>query len=199
DGRAVACGNAVQLFDLDTGHELSALRHPASVARVDSVTWHPDGSRLATGCDDGKIRVWHIETGTEIMSLSHQGDNGLAVTFNSTGDHLASVGWDGDMWIWDALTGRLLLKMPDSFLQFDTEGHLLGRALSSSRIRRWRLAYGRELRVLRGRGAEGLHLARPVTHPDGRTLAAFSYPRGLSLFDLATGEQLASVRLPHEE
>src|SRR5262249_36319608 len=48
DGRlAVACGNAVQLFDADTGKELPALRHPAAVTWTDSVAWHPDGRRLA--------------------------------------------------------------------------------------------------------------------------------------------------------
>src|SRR5262249_39372823 len=53
DGRlAVACDNAVQLFDTDSGEELPALRHPATVTWV---AWHPDGRRLATGCSDRKI------------------------------------------------------------------------------------------------------------------------------------------------
>ena len=51
---AVACGNAVQLFDTDTGKELPALRHPAAVTHTD-LTWHPDGRRLAAGCNDRKI------------------------------------------------------------------------------------------------------------------------------------------------
>src|SRR5262249_45266994 len=51
DGRlAVACGNAVQLFDADTGKELPALRHAAVVTWTSSVAWHPDGRRLAAGC-----------------------------------------------------------------------------------------------------------------------------------------------------
>ena len=36
----------------------------------------------------------------------------------------------------------------------------------------------------------------PVVHPDGRTLAVASI-HGLRFFDLVTGEELASVRLPH--
>jgi serine/threonine protein kinase len=62
DGRlAVAAGNAVRLFDVDTGAELPALRLKAPEAGITSVCWHPDGRRLASGCTDLRIHIWDTQ------------------------------------------------------------------------------------------------------------------------------------------
>ena len=56
DGRvAVTAGNRVRLFDADTGREPPPLDQGHE---VHTVAWHPDGRRLATGCDDRRIRIW---------------------------------------------------------------------------------------------------------------------------------------------
>ncbi len=69
DGRlAVASGNAVRLFDTDTGKELPTLRDSKAVTRIWYLTWHPDGRRLAVGCSDRKIHHWDTQTATEVMS-----------------------------------------------------------------------------------------------------------------------------------
>ena len=87
----MACGDAVQLFDTDTGKELPALRHTEAVTYL---SWHPDGHRLATGCNDRKIHHWDTRTATEVMSpwTGHTAD-GLIVVFNHAGDRLASSDW----------------------------------------------------------------------------------------------------------
>jgi serine/threonine protein kinase/WD40 repeat protein/tetratricopeptide (TPR) repeat protein len=199
DGRlAVACGNAVQLIDADTGKELPALRHPATVKYTVTVAWHPDGRRLAAGCNDRKIHLWDTETATEVMpSWTGHTVDGMRVAFNHAGDRLVSLDWGRQTRLWDAATGRMLLTMPGAFgLQFSPDDRLLGPATSGNKIRLWRLAPGRELRVLRCRNAGSLEtINSPVVHADGRTLAACG-PHWLSFFDLASGEELASVRQP---
>src|SRR5262249_55672704 len=112
---AVACGNVVQVFDTDTGHELAALRHPAAVTWTYCVAWHPDGRRLATGCNDRQIHVWDSDTGSEVMPPWYCEEDGILVSYNAAGDRLASVGWGKQPWLWDAASGRLLLKMPGTF------------------------------------------------------------------------------------
>lgn len=194
---AVACGKVVQVFDTDTGHVMAALRHSAAVTWTYCVAWHPDGRRLATGCNDRRIHVWDSDTGSEVMPPWYCGDDGITVSYNAAGDRLASVGWGNQTWLWDAGSGRLLLKMPGSFgVRFSRDGRLLGHGIRGTRIRLSRVASGRELRVLRGLGADGPQVSHPVVHTDDRTLAAASI-RGLQFFDLITGEMLASVRLPH--
>src|SRR5262249_10476793 len=99
--------------------------------------------------------------------------------------------------LWDAASGRLLLKTPGSLgWQFSRDGRLLGLGISGIRVQLSRVAGGQELRVLCGRGDDGPQVGNPVGHNGGRTLAAAS-SHGLRFFDLVTGEELASVRLPH--
>ncbi len=197
---AVASGNAVQLFDTDTGKELPALRHPAAVTQTWYVAWHPDGRRLAVSGDDRKIHLWDTETAAEVMSpwTGHTAD-GLAVAFNHAGDRLASVDWNSPTRLWDTAAGRTLLSLPGVGLQFSSDDRLFGPEYSGNKIRLWRLASGQELRVLRPRSAGSLdNIHSPVLHADGRILAAGARHQ-LCFFDLASGEELASVRLLRQD
>jgi WD40 repeat protein len=89
-----------------------------------------------------------------------------------------------------------MLSIPGNFsVQFSSDDRLLGPEHSGNKVRLWRLAQGRELRVLRPRSAGSLdNIHSPVLHADGRILAA-SANHQLCFFDLASGEELASVRL----
>jgi WD40 repeat protein len=120
---------------------------------------------------------------------------GLLVAFNHAGDRLASSDWAGQPRLWDAVAGRTLLTMP-FFGQFSSDDRLFGPEYSGNKIRLWRLAGGRELRVLRPRSTGSLdNVYSPVVHIDGHILAAAARHQ-LCFFDLASGEELASVRLP---
>jgi serine/threonine protein kinase/WD40 repeat protein len=198
---AVACGNAVQLFDADTGRELPALRQPAGTGAT-AVAWHPDGRRLAVGCGDRKIHIWDTEAAAEVMPpwAGHTAEGLGGLAFNHGGDRLISHDWSGQARLWDAATGRMLLTMPGALgFQFSPDDRLLGPGVRGNKVRLYRLAPGRELRVLRRRGADRLETINcPVVHPDGRTLAA-SGRDWLNFFDLVSGEALASVRLPYRD
>jgi serine/threonine protein kinase/WD40 repeat protein/Tfp pilus assembly protein PilF len=191
---AVACGNAVQLFDTDTGKELPSLCHPAGVTNL---SWHPNGRRLAAAGADRKIHVWDTQTATEVMSpwTGHTAD-GIQLAFNHAGDRLVSSDWGAPPRLWDAATGRTLLTLPGFEQRFSSDDRLPGPATSGTKVALWRFADGRELRVLRPSSEENLgNLVYPVVHPDGRILAAAG-GRRLCFFDLANGEELASVQLP---
>jgi WD40 repeat protein len=93
---AVVAGGAVRLFDTAGGREFPPLRSPA-VTWIHSVAWHPDGRRLAAGCNDRKIHVWDAETAAEVMSpwADPVVGDGMRVRFNHAGDRLVSADWDG--------------------------------------------------------------------------------------------------------
>jgi serine/threonine protein kinase/WD40 repeat protein len=195
DGLAVACGHAVKLFDVGTARELSVLRH-TDTSSVRSVAWHPDGRRLATSCNDRKIRLWDAETATELMfPWEAPFATGYDIVFNHAGDRLASCGWDATTLVWDVASGRLLLIIPGLLAHFSTDDGIVGYRSSGNNIQLLQLTNGRELRLLRSRKSGNLgSIDSPIVDANGRLLAA-SGGHWLSFFDLANGEELASVRL----
>jgi eukaryotic-like serine/threonine-protein kinase len=205
DGRlAVACGLAVPIFDTDTGREVQRLRHPDKAKQVTSVAWQPpDGLRLAAGCLGRKIYLWDTETAAEVMPpWATPGGMVTWLGFNHAGDRLVCD--DGLPRLWDAASGRLLLTAGEYIRpRFSPDDSLLGWSFHGTKLCLWRVAAGRELHVLRRRGAAGdEQISGPVMHADGRTpvLAASSddYLR-MTFFDLLRGEELASVPLPEAE
>ncbi|MGH9205884.1 MAG: WD40 repeat domain-containing protein [Acidimicrobiales bacterium] len=193
---AVACGNVVQLFDTDTGKELLALRQTGSVTLTWYLSWHPDGRRLAAGCNDRKIHIWDTQAAAEVMSpwTGHTAD-GMALAFNHAGDLLLSTDWSGQPRLWDTASGRPLLTLP-FWTWFSSDAGLIGPQHYGNKLRFWRLTCGRELRVLRPRNAGALdNVCSPVAHADGRILAAMGRKQ-LCFFDLAGGEELAAVQVP---
>jgi len=95
------------------------LQHPAGVRSV-AATGAKAGNnqRIATGGDDGKVRVWDAPAFDKIAAdkPSREGDDahGSAVVklaFSPDGRFIASAA-GRDVWVWDAGTGKKLYALP---------------------------------------------------------------------------------------
>jgi serine/threonine protein kinase/WD40 repeat protein/tetratricopeptide (TPR) repeat protein len=205
DGRlAVACGNAVRIFDLPAGKESRVLRHVDKVKWISGLAWHPDGRRLATACDDHQMHIWDADTGVEVMTPWTGQRSGTIMAFNHAGDRLVTSDWVAQTRLWDVATGQLLLTMPAFFgLQFSPDDRLLGAGQDGRKLQLWRLASGCELCTLRRPRADGAEeiLAPALCESYGLLATTCRKTDGsgrcwLSFFDLRGGEELGSVRLP---
>ena len=67
----------------------------------------PDGSWLASGGDDGSVRIWDPVTGEQRAALAGHAGPVTAVAIAPDGTWLASGGDDGSVRIWDPATGQL--------------------------------------------------------------------------------------------
>ena len=68
-----------------------------------------EGALLAGACADGAVRIWDIETGTELDVLRGHTGAVTAVAFSPDGHELASASADGTARVWDAETELLPL------------------------------------------------------------------------------------------
>jgi WD40 repeat protein/serine/threonine protein kinase/tetratricopeptide (TPR) repeat protein len=89
------------------------LDHPAGVTAVD---WSRDGKRFFTGCRDGVIRVWDVETGRLVEShVGHEkAIRGGGLKLSPDGERLASIDMLGVLKVRNLSTGTVTLALTTS-------------------------------------------------------------------------------------
>lgn len=91
--------SAVTVWDFSTGIEQISL-----VPLVDdiwSVAFNNDGTRIATGSQEGHVTVWNASTGQEIRSFSHLDQPISDIAFSSNNSFLVTTSRNGVVSVWD--------------------------------------------------------------------------------------------------
>src|SRR5437868_4778347 len=78
---------------------------------VMSVSWSPDGKRVATACHDKTVKVWDAEKGQEALTLKGHTDVVMSVSWSPDGKRLASASLDKTVKVWDAEKGKETLTL----------------------------------------------------------------------------------------
>ncbi|MCG2624340.1 CHAT domain-containing protein [Arthrobacter sp. I2-34] len=116
------------------GTRLLTVRHASA---VNSVTFSPDGTCVATASWDETARIWDAATGGELLRVRH--DNVVnAVAFSPEGSRMATASSDETARIWDAGSGIQLLELQHGSsingLAFSPDGNQLATASEETRI-----------------------------------------------------------------
>jgi WD40 repeat protein len=95
--------NVVWLWDVATGQQIGRLPETLREHAVYSLSYAPDGKTLASGSDDGTIRLWEAASGQEIRRF--QADMGpvTSVAFTPDGRAIVSGHEKGIVLVWDAV------------------------------------------------------------------------------------------------
>jgi len=97
---------------------------------VKSVTFSSDGKWLASGSDDGTVRLWDTATGKELRSLWSYSKGISGVALSPDGKALAGAAADGAVKVWDPSTGRELHFFAPPDPERPVRGSLVGIAFS---------------------------------------------------------------------
>jgi WD40 repeat protein/tetratricopeptide (TPR) repeat protein len=199
DGRHLAIAariggpGVIQVREIDTGRVVSTLE---GLYGVVCPVWHPSG-RLLAYADGSQIRLWDMVENAWIADVFFTHTGGTEMTFDPSGELLASTDWNGETRIWETYSGALLFKTDTGLatVQFSRDGRSLagGKWGEKTPARVWevpRRCY-RRFRPQPGRPSDPCY--SPVISPDGRLLAA-GRDKGITLWDLDSGQQLATLQ-----
>jgi WD40 repeat protein/serine/threonine protein kinase len=167
-----------------------------------------DGRRVASGGEDGRVKVWNSETGEHLVTFSGHSGPVQTVAFDPQGARVASGGQDGTVQVWDAGTGRIEFtltppsgKVPVKSVAFSPDGQLLA-ALDEKGLALWKATSGKFLRRVTAKGEslafgpDGLRLALPGIAVEPSSGASYGI---LRIVDVQTGEVVREIKaLPIE-
>lgn len=184
---------AVQILDLNDGHVVKILPHPAG---VNGIAWSDDGKLLATACDDFHVYVWDADSLDEPPAVlyGHRSEVRL-VTFNHGGNLLASSSWDQTIRLWDPTSGRQLVYSSGSSaawpLQFSADDQQIAFRLGYTEVGLWQVAGSQAYRTFTSReGRKGPFSADFSL--DGRLLVS-AHHDGLRLWDVLRNVELCHL------
>jgi len=151
----------------------------------------PDGQHLASGSNDGTIRIWNVATGQCLQTWNgHTGI--LSVAFSPDGQHLASGSGDGTIRIWNVATGQCLQTWNGHAgtvfsVAFSPDGQHLASGSLDETIRIWNVTTGQCLQTWNGHTDSVFSVA---FSPDGQHLASGSTDKTIRIWNVATGQCL---------
>ena len=180
------------------------------------MAFSPDGRLLASGGGvldwrnvrgsdhpaDRTIKLWDVSTGSEVRTLAGSEGEITAVVFSPDGHTLASASgaiqrFERGEWVmdrvvrlWDVETGRTtreLSGLSGTAVAFSSDGRWLASAGGDVKV--WEVATGAEVRTLHP-PSTALNVA---FSPDGRWIFTTSEDSGTRVWNLQTGELMATL------
>ena len=183
--QSVHQGNLPELV-IQTGHS----------SRVNCVSFAPNGRWLASGAADSVVKLWEVDSGLELRTLSgHSGwIKSLAISHN--GEWVASGSNDLTIRLWDVTKGVLAQTLsghtgPIEAVTFSADDRLLASGSSDNTVKIWDLTSGRELKTLT---AHTGWITSLVFSPDGKQLASGSVDRTIRIWDTTSWTETRALK-----
>jgi len=136
DGKLLALStlHGFGFWDADTGERRRF--HADPKLKVCGMTLSPDGRTIATGHDDGSVKIWDSETITEQAQLRGHTHPIWAVAFSPDGKTLATGSDDYTLRLWDLASGKQKAALPHRYLPrllaFSSDGRVLASVANGS-------------------------------------------------------------------
>ena len=162
---------------------------------VNSVTFSPDGKRLASASDDNTVSLWDVENRKLQAMLEAHKDEVASVAFSPDGKRLASASRDKSVILWDVDSRKPVATLQghkhevDS-VTFSPDGKELASASADETVILWDVDSGKPLATLEEHKGG---ITSVAFSPDGTRLAVAS-AINLTLWDVDSRKPLATLQ-----
>ena len=183
-----------ELFDISTQRNLIATLE-GHTRRVNSVTFSPDGTTLASGSWDPSIKLWDVATRANIATRTRFTSGVYSVAFSPNGDILASGSGDTVNHLWDVATRAMITTLQGhtddvTSVSFSPDGAILASGSEDRTIKLWNVAARTNIATLEGHTDDVTSVS---FSPDGGILASGSWDDTVKLWDVVTETNIVTL------
>jgi WD40 repeat protein len=165
-------------------------------AEVTCVACSPDGHYALSGDGKGSVRLWDIETGSQVRSSNgHIWVN--SVSFSPQGRYALAGGMDNKIYLWEVATWREIRRIVGSgrdvkSVAFFPDGARVAYGCDDGTIRVLEIESGREVVRMQGHTMDVVSVA---ISPDGKMVLSGSDDGTCRLWDSESGHELHTLAL----
>ncbi len=163
---------------------------------ITAVAFSPNGRWLASGSQDGGVKIWEAASGRELRTLPGHDQPVTALQFSPDGRWLATASEDRTVKIWDVNNSRQIRSLEGhsaivTSVAFSPDGQLLASGGRDHTARIWEVRTGKELHVLDKHGKDVRSLAFSA---DNKRLATGSLDTLVKIWDTSSGREIATLQ-----
>ncbi|KAK3987305.1 WD40-repeat-containing domain protein, partial [Cladorrhinum sp. PSN332] len=156
-----------------------------------------NGKQVASGSDDGTIKIWDATSGSCVKTLEGHGGWVRSVTFSHDGKQVASGSDDGTIKIWDATSGSCVKTLEGHSgwvrsVTFSHDGKQVASGSDDGTIKIWDATSGSCVKTLEGHGG----WVRSVTFShDGKQVASGLDDGTIKIWDAISGSCIQTISI----
>jgi WD40 repeat protein len=196
DGQRLAIGHQwgpASLAEVETGRQIRAFDPVPRQGAERPIAFSPDGKLLALGVDDSSAMIVDAATGKDLRRLAgHQGFV-TAISWDASGERLATGGGDGMIYFWDVASAKQTASLNVAGrvlgLQWRQDGRQIALATlphGNGWVRIWDLAQGEVVFSAECPSTNGNPVEVRLS-PDGQRVAAKTITRSQFVWDISKG------------
>jgi len=199
DCRVLAsASNDLSIWDPTSGNLLTAISQPSWVT---AIAFHGDPAFVATGHDDGVVRLWDVAGHQLMRAFAGHTKPISALAFSADGKRLASAGEDKIIVVWDAESGAEIAKLAGHTdripaLAWHPSGDLLVSAGWDTTARIWDIRKKEPVLLL---NAHATQVTAVAFSKDGKWLASADSAPEVHLWDFEQRKERHRCKGPKTE